>query len=410
MIGSVPPERVSSGRIPIACSNASSASRIAGDVGIDEPRRRSRPLHADLRAGGCRVADELLRRRADRVDVLPRREPDGELAGRVHRQRRVPHPRLAAEDPVHVRGRLGPRAHVELLRRLRVERLRALGRELCRARAQRRPLRELLRGRRHDSLAQRLRQPSVRAGENRVEAAHEHVDGVERGAAVHPGVQVALAGAHRHVEGDQPARREVEDGDVHPEHAAVEDDRHVRAAVVDGEVVDDRVAADLLLPVAGEAEVDRERVRLDEPLRRLEQDPDLALVVGDPARVRPLVADGQLVRVGLPEVERRRRLHVEVPVAEHRRRGCRIVRRGNLAERELLLPERRQLRGAADPPDEVADPLARPLHVLAVRGIRAHARDRDELLQLLVPGLIHEARLYASSARRRRADRPRRRG
>ncbi len=144
-----------------------------------------------------------------------------------------------------------------------------------------------------------------------------------------------------------------------PEHAAVEDDRRVRAAVVDGEVVDDRVAADLLLAVAGEAQVDGQRVRLDELLRRLEQDEDLALVVGDPARVRPVVADRQLERIGLPEVERRRRLHVEVPVAEDGRRVRRVGRRRDLAERELLLAERRQLGGAADAAGSARRPTRR---------------------------------------------------
>ena len=117
MIGSVPPERVSSGRIPSACSNASSASRIAGASGSTSPGAAPPTSTPTSAPAGAASRTSRLRRRADRVDVLARREPDRELAGRVHRQRRVPHARLAAEDPVHVRGRLGPRAHVELLRR-----------------------------------------------------------------------------------------------------------------------------------------------------------------------------------------------------------------------------------------------------------------------------------------------------
>ena len=86
MIGSVPPERVSSGRMPSACSNASSASWIAGASGSDETRvralpRRSRPR----RPSGAASRSELLRGRADRVDVLARREADRELAGRLRR-------------------------------------------------------------------------------------------------------------------------------------------------------------------------------------------------------------------------------------------------------------------------------------------------------------------------------------
>src|SRR5205814_10137427 len=176
-------------------------------------------------------------------------------------------------------------------------------------------------------------------------------------------------------------------------------DRRVRAGVVGGEVVDDRVAADLLLAVAGEAQVDRERVRLDELLRRLEQDEDLALVVGDAARVRPAVPHRQLERLALPEVERRGRLHVEVAVAEDRGRPLGVAGRRDLAQRELLLAERGQLGGAPDPADELADPLPGALHVLAVRRVGTHARNRDELTELVAPGLVHGARLYASRAR-----------
>ena len=177
-------------------------------------------------------------------------------------------------------------------------------------------------------------------------------------------------------------------------HAAVEDDACIRAAVVDGEVVDDRVAADLLFAVAREAQVDRKRVRLDELLRRLQEDEELALVVGDPARIRPLVLDRERERVALPQLERRGRLHVEMPVTENRRGVLGIGRGPDLAERELLLAERRQIGGAADAPDEVADPLARPLHVLAVRRIGAHRGNRQKFTEFVVPGLVHGARLY----------------
>src|SRR3712207_7100006 len=51
--------------------------------------------------------------RANRVDVLPRREADGQVRLRAHRDRRVAQSRLAAEDPVHVDGGLGERAQVD---------------------------------------------------------------------------------------------------------------------------------------------------------------------------------------------------------------------------------------------------------------------------------------------------------
>src|SRR5262249_48251837 len=94
---------------------------------------------------------------------------------------------------------------------------------------------------------------------------------------------------------------------------------------------------------------------------------------------------------------RRRRLDVEVAVAEHRRRARGIRRGRQLPERELLLAVRRQLRGAADTPDELANPLAGLLDVLPVRRVGADARDRAQLGELGAGGVIHQARLYVAA-------------
>ena len=196
-------------------------------------------------------------------------------------------------------------------------------------------------------------------------------------------------------------------GHVAAQHSAVEDHARVGASLVLRDPVGDRVAADLLLAVERDAEVDRQRARLDEPLRGLEDEPQLSLVVGDASSVRPFAANLELERVRLPELERRGRLDVEVVVDEHGRRIAGAVRRGNLAQHELALAERRQLGGAADAADELAHPLARAFHVVPVGRVGAHARDRDQLRQLGAPGLIHEGRLYGDSALRRRANPPR---
>ncbi len=233
------------------------------------------------------------------------------------------------------------------------------------------------------------------------------MDRVERRAAVHPGVQVALTRPDLDVDADEAAGRELDRRHVAPQHPAVEDHAGVGPALVLRDPVGDRVAADLLLAVVRDAEVDRQRARLDEPLRGLEDEPELALVVGDSPPVRPFAADVELERVGLPELERRGRLHVEVVVDEDRRRVAPAVRRRDLAERELALAERRQLGSAADAANELANPLAGALHVLPVGRVGAHARDRDQLRQLGAPGLIHGERLYGDSARRRRANPPR---
>ena len=66
------------------------------------------------------------------------------------------------------------------------------------------------------------------------------------------------------------------------------------AAIVLTNEVDDRVAADLFLPVAGDPQVDGQRSLLPEQLGGLQQREQLALVVGDAAGVVPAVAFGEL--------------------------------------------------------------------------------------------------------------------
>ena len=195
-----------------------------------------------------------------------------------------------------------------------------------------------------------------------------------------------------------PARRDVEGRDAAREHARVVDDAGVGVAVVGGEEVDDRVAAGLLLAVAGEAEVDRELSGARELLRRLEQHVQLALVVDDAARDEVLAVHGRIERAAVPEVERRRRLDVEVAVAEHRGRAA-VRGRTDLADGERLSLPVDQLGVAARAADAFADPFARALHVIRVRRVGAHARDAQELGKLVEPGLLHGRTLLAGGDR-----------
>ena len=80
------------------------------------------------------------------------------------------------------------------------------------------------------------------------------------------------------------------------------------------------MAAGLLLPVAADPQVDGQLVAGAQLLRRLQEHEELALVVGDAASVEPFVAKRRFERVGLPQLERRRRLDVEVPVTDDGRR------------------------------------------------------------------------------------------
>ena len=125
-------------------------------------------------------------------------------------------------------------------------------------------------------------------------------------------------------------------------------------------------------------------VLLSQKLRRLEQREELALVVGNAARVVPAVALGELERRRVPEVERRRRLDVVVPVDHHGRGIAAAVRvRPDLADDQLALPVADELGLSTGALDEVAHPFRRAAHVGLVRRVGADARNRDELAQLV---------------------------
>ena len=181
----------------------------------------------------------------------------------------------------------------------------------------------------------------------------------ERGAAVHPGVQVARAGANLDVEVTDPAHGDVEPRHVALDHAAVEHDRRIGTALVCGDPVDDRVAPDLLLAVTGDAQVDGKLAGRGQQLRCLQEHVQLALVVGHAAGVEPAVALDELERIRVPELERVGRLHVEVPVAEDRGRRLGVLRGADLADDEWALTPGDHLGAAAGSRHEVGDP-ARP--------------------------------------------------
>ena len=153
-------------------------------------RSRARARPARPRAAAARA------RRAISSTCWPGREPDREVRDRLDRQHRLLQVRRAALEAVDVERRLGERAQVELLGGARVGRPRALLGELVGARraAPRQPASSSSVGGTMP-LPQRLGEAAV-AGDEPRDHRRERVGGVERSAAVDPGVQIALAGAH----------------------------------------------------------------------------------------------------------------------------------------------------------------------------------------------------------------------
>ena len=139
---------------------------------------------------------------------------------------------------------------------------------------------------------------------------------------------------------DESARGQAELRLLGARHAAVEDDADVCTALVRFEKVHDGVAADLLLTVGDDPDVDGKRVLLSKQLGRLEKREELALVVRDAARVVPAVALGELERRRLPQVERGGRLDVVVPVDHHGRGIATALRiRRDVADDQLSLSD-----------------------------------------------------------------------
>ena len=295
-------------------------------------------------------------------------------------------PGLPPRMPLTSTERLGRRAEVELVGRLGVVRDRARIAEDVGAGRLLRPARALLLGDGRDPDPQRLRHAAV-AREDPAERLRQGMDRVHRRVAVHPRVQVALAGAHADVEGGEAAGRDRERRQVARFHAAVEDHARVGAALVLRQELDDRLAADLLLAVRDDADVDRKRALGREQAGGVQEHPELPLVVGHPARVQPLVADRRLERIRLPELERRRRLDVEMAVAEDRRGALRSRRGADLADDQRPLAVRHELRLAAAAPDLVGDPLGGTNQVVGVRRIGAHGLDAQQLAELVEPVL-----------------------
>ena len=168
-----------------------------------------------------------------------------------------------------------------------------------------------------------------------------------------------------------------------PDHRAVEDQRRVRVALIGIHPFDDGVAADLLLSVEGEADVDRKLAGGCELPHGLDEQEHVSLVIGDPARVETAVAMGELERRGLPEIERVFRLNVEVRVAEHRRRRLGTLRGPHLADDEGSRAPWNELGRTPGGADLVRDPLGSRHDVRRMRRIGAHGRNGDELGELL---------------------------
>ncbi len=168
------------------------------------------------------------------------------------------------------------------------------------------------------------------------------------------------------------------------EHRRIGNDHHVgrQLLFVTADVVVEVGAADLLLALEHDLDVDRQAARLLQVrFDGLEVHEDLALVVRGAARVDLAVADGGLEGRRFPQLERIDGLNVVVSVEEHRRRAGRaepLAVDDGIAGR-LFEPRRRQ----TDATELVARPLGAAANVGSVLRQGADAGDGQVFLQLV---------------------------
>ncbi len=315
----------------------------------------------------------------DGVGILSRSEADRDVRARVHGEHGLHEIGRAGGDPVHVERRVREGAEVELLGRARPDRDGAVVGQLVVARRQLSPCHELLVGGRRRADAEVVGEAPVRPWENARQCGRQRVCRVECRRTEHPGVHVRRPRADMEVEVEHPADRHGECGLPSTDHPAVEDQSGIRTTGVGSDPFDDRVAPDLLLAVEGEADVDRQLAGGCELPDGLDEHEEVPLVVGDAARVEPAVSLRQLERRGLPELERVRRLDVEVRVAEDRRSSLGALRRGELADDERPRAPGYELGRPTAVSDARGDPLRGSGDVCGVRRIGAHGGDGDQL-------------------------------
>ena len=152
--------------------------------------------------------------------------------------------------------------------------------------------------------------------------------------------------------------------------------------------LDDGVAADLLLTVEGDPDVHRQPALARKLLGGLQEEIGVPLVVDRPATVDPAVAHDRLERRRLPELERIRRLDVEVAIEEHCRRIRSTARCGDLTDGERLLIRVDQRGVTAGAAHKFTEPLARSPNVSSVSWIGTDARNPNPLEQLVEPSRI----------------------
>ena len=194
-------------------------------------------------------------------DLLAGREPHRHVGRGANRQHRLLAVRGPALDPVDVERRLGERADVELLGGARVGRAGALLGELVgagRAAASSPPAPAAVGG------MIPARSGSARRPSAAISRASVWISAWAAFSAAPPNMPECRSRSpvrRAHVEVDDPAGGDVEGRAGLADHAAVEDDAASAPRSSACEELDDRVAAGLLLAVAGEADVDRQLAR-----------------------------------------------------------------------------------------------------------------------------------------------------
>ena len=207
--------------------------------------------------------------------------------------------------------------------------------------------------------------------------------GIHHRAAIAPRMQIPTRALHVDLEVSEPAQRRQDRRLARREHRRVGYDDGIRLEhrLVFFDEFRQVLASDLLLSLGDDDHVHRQLLpHRQMGFERLDVQEELAFVVDRPAREYFSVPHRRLERRRRPEIERLGRLHVVVTVDDHRRSTGRL---SPFSDDDRMTRRRVNRRRHTDPVERRLKPLRRALGVRVVVGLGAHARNAQELVQLL---------------------------
>ena len=282
-----------------------------------------RHLHLDpLRAN---LLHKLLVLRKRRLRLHPRNQPEADLGrslGRNHRLRSCPNKSAGHSMHIHRGPRPGPFQHAEHRLTGQLRRPHLMLPVLLLVERQLPPGLKLRLGRLLDPVIEpRNRNMSILALQLRNHLRQRHKR-IRRRSPIHPRVQIRRRAPRLKLRIDHPAQPNAQRRQIRRKHLRIRNQRSIGLQLV-SMLAHERgnpLASNLFLALDNHPHIHRQLpIGLHHRLQRLHMHPHLSLVVHRTARINIPVALLGLKRRRLPLLQRLRRLHIVVPIEQHRR-------------------------------------------------------------------------------------------